>query len=78
MHLAGPLTVLLRDRLGSLVLAPGKQAGFIALIGTPGFGKGASVYYHHDRFENLKMVGEAEFPQKDSLPLEVNILPSGY
>ena len=75
VHLAGPLTVLLRDRLGSLVLVPGTRVGFIALIGTPGLGEGASAYYHHDKFETLNMVGEAEFPNKDSrsLPLKEKI-----
>ncbi len=24
-----------------------------------------AVYYHHDKFGNLKMVGDAEFPHKD-------------
>lgn len=75
VHLAGPLTVLLRERAGSFVLAPGKKAGFVALIGTAGLGEGASVYYHHDQFNNLSLVGEAEFPHKDSgrLPLKASI-----
>jgi hypothetical protein len=80
VHLAGALTVLLRERTGSFVLVPGKEAGFIALIGTPGLGEGASVYYHHEKFGNLTMVGEAEFPDKDSrnLPLKANITSGDY
>jgi hypothetical protein len=80
VHLAGPLTVILRERTGSFVLAPGKKAGFIALIGTPGFGEGASVYYDHERFGNLNMAGEAHFPHKDSrsLPLKEKVVPGEF
>lgn len=76
VHLAGPLTVLLRERTGALILVPTKQAGFVALIGTPGVGKGASVYYHHDKFEDLSMVGEAEFPHKilGNAPIKTKIV----
>jgi hypothetical protein len=80
VHLDGPLTVLLPERTGSFVLAPGKKAGFIALIGTPGLGEGTSVYYHHEKFGNLKMVGDAEFPHNDSrnLPLTANVTSDDY
>jgi hypothetical protein len=80
VHLAGPLTVLLRERTRAFVLAPGKTVGFIALIGTPGVGKGASVYYHHDTFEKLNMVGEAVFPHKvlGMPPPKAKIMPAKF
>jgi hypothetical protein len=80
VHLAGPLTVLLRERAGSFVLAPGTPAGFIALIGTPGLGEGSAVYYDHEAFASLKVVGEAAFPPKDSrrLALKVKITSEDY
>lgn len=80
VHLAGPLTVILRDKGRSFVTGRGTQAWFIALIGTPGLGEGASVYYHHDKFGNLNMVGEAEFPHMDlrHSSLKAKIVPDGY
>jgi hypothetical protein len=80
VHLAGPLTVLLRERTGGLIFVPAKEAQFVALIGTPGVGEGASVYYHHDKFETLNMVGEAEFPRKTlgSSPLKAKVVPAEF
>jgi hypothetical protein len=80
VHLAGPLTVLLRERTGSLALVPGKKAHFIALIGTPGLGEGTSAYYHHDQFETLNMVGEASIPHKDTEKpsLKAKIVPDEF
>src|SRR5207249_329652 len=43
VHLAGPLRFLLGT---PPELIPGKEAHFIALIGTPGLGKGAATYSH--------------------------------
>jgi hypothetical protein len=50
------------------------------LIGTPGVGEGASAYYHHDKFENLNMVGEAECPHKvlGKSPLKAKIVPAEF
>jgi hypothetical protein len=80
VHLAGPLTVLLRERTRSFVLVRGKTVGFIALIGTSGLGEGASTYYHHDKFEKLNMGGEAVFPDKvlGSSPLKTKIVPAEF
>jgi hypothetical protein len=71
VHFAGPLTFVQRDRSGrpwQLNLGSGKEASFsfIALIGTPGLGKGTAAYCHHEDFETLKMVCEVEFPQQGS------------
>jgi hypothetical protein len=60
VHLAGPLTFLLRT---APRLVPGEAAHFIALIGTAGLGEGAAAYCHTDDFEKLQMVGEVEFPR---------------
>jgi hypothetical protein len=59
---------------------PAKEAHFVALIGTPGVGQGASVYYHHDKFETLNMVGEAEFPRNTlgSSPLKAKVVPAEF
>jgi hypothetical protein len=66
VHLAGPLTFLLpENREKRLELVPGKEAHFIALLGTPGLGSGAAAYGYAEDFENpggVKMVVEADFP----------------
>lgn len=60
VHLAGPLTFLLRSEK-RLELIPGKEAHFIAVIGTAGLGKGATAYCDYKDFETLKMAVEIEF-----------------
>jgi hypothetical protein len=66
VHLAGRLTFLLpENREKRLKFVPGEQAHFIALIGTPGLGEGASAYGYSDDFAKrgaFKMIVEAEFP----------------
>jgi hypothetical protein len=66
VHLAGPLTFLLaKNRERRLEVVPGEEAHFIALIGTPGLGDGASAYGYSDDFNKpgaFKMIVEAEFP----------------
>src|SRR5207302_1988626 len=54
VHLAGPLTFLLRR--GSLELVPGKDVAFIALVGTAGLGAGAAVYCHTKELETARLV----------------------
>ena len=69
VHLAGPLTFLLGT---PPELIPGKEAHFIALIGTAGLGEGTATYSHVADFEKLTMVVEVEFPTRESgVPMRV-------
>lgn len=63
VHFAGPLTFLLQTPPR---LIPGKEAHFIAMIGTPGLGEGAAAYAHIEDFGKLKMVVEVELPKQAS------------
>ena len=77
VHFAGPLTFLLRT-LPELV--PGQEAGFIALLGTAGVGKGAAAYCHAEALGKFKMAGEVEFPRRtpSGRPMRVHCKTGDY
>ncbi len=76
VHLAGPLTFLLRS---PPELVPGKEAHFIALIGTAGLGEGAAAYSHIEDFGKLNIMVEVEFPKRASdVPVRVRGVQTDY
>jgi hypothetical protein len=68
VHLAGPLTFLLQPSEKRLELIPGKEAHFIALIGTAGLGEGTAASSHIADFGRFKMV--LHFPPKHPMRTE--------
>jgi hypothetical protein len=79
VHLAGPLTFLLQPGEKRLGLIPGKEAHFIALIGTAGLGEGTAASSHIADFGQLTMVVEVEFPKQASdVPVRVRGVQTFY
>ena len=76
VHLAGPLTFL----LGSPPkLVRGKDAHFIALVGTEGLGQGTATYSRFDEFAKFKMKVEVEFPaQAADMPIRIHGVQTDY
>ncbi len=76
VHLAGPLTFLLRTPPEFI---PGKAAHFLALIGTAGLGEGSATYSHVADFGRHKMTVEVEFPKRASaVPERVRGVQTDY
>jgi len=66
-------------RAGSLELVGGKEAAFIAFVGTAGLSEGTGAYCHRGDFDKVKMVGEVEFPRAaPAAPLRVSCAYDGY